>query len=87
MLMARSAPGGESGEIGHRGWKVRRSGAFFLPQPCHARPMRALTIALCLIATPALADVAGTASAIDAPESCRSSPLLRLLRLCYAPQA
>ena len=27
--------------------------------------MRALTIALCLIATPALADVAGTASAID----------------------
>ncbi len=28
-------------------------------------PMRALTIALCLLATPALADVAGTASVID----------------------
>ncbi len=27
--------------------------------------MRALTIALCLLATPALADVAGTASVID----------------------
>ncbi len=52
-----------------------------------ARSMRALTIALCLLATPALADVAGVASVIDAPESCRSSPLLRLLRLCYAPQA
>ncbi len=34
-------------------------------QPCHARPMRALTIALCLLATPALADVAGIASVID----------------------
>ena len=31
--------------------------------------MRALTIALCLLATPALADVAGIASVIDAPES------------------
>ncbi len=27
--------------------------------------MRALTIALCLLATPALADVAGTASVVD----------------------
>ncbi len=34
--------------------------------------MRALTIALCLLATPALADVAGVASVINAPESCRS---------------
>ncbi len=49
--------------------------------------MRSLTIALCLLVAPALADVAGTASVIDAPESWRSSPLLRLLRLCYAPQA
>ncbi len=49
--------------------------------------MRALTIALTLLATPALADVAGVASVIDVPKSCRSSPLLRLLRLCYAPQA
>ena len=32
-------------------------------------PMRALTIALLLLATPALADVAGVASVIDAPES------------------
>ena len=31
--------------------------------------MRALVIALCLLATPALADVAGVASVIDAPES------------------
>ncbi len=45
--------------------KVRRSGAFFLPQPWHAVPMRTLTIALCLLATPALADVAGVASVID----------------------
>ena len=49
--------------------------------------VRFLVIALCLLATPALADMADTASVIDAPESCRSSPLLRLLRLCYAPQA
>ncbi len=46
--------------------------------------MRALALTLTLLATPALADVA---SVIDAPESWRSSPLLRLLRLCYAPQA
>ncbi len=31
--------------------------------------MRALTIALCLLATPALADVAGIPNVIDAPES------------------
>ena len=31
----------------------------------HAVPMRALTIALCLLATPALADVAGPARVID----------------------
>ena len=31
----------------------------------HPVSMRALTIALCLIATPALADVAGVASVID----------------------
>ncbi len=31
--------------------------------------MRALTIALCLLATPVLADVPGVASVIDAPES------------------
>ncbi len=29
------------------------------------RPMRALIVILCLLATPALADVAGTASVID----------------------
>ncbi len=34
-------------------------------QPWHHVSMRALTIALCLLATPALADVAGIASVID----------------------
>ncbi len=43
----------------------RSGGAFLLPQPWHAVPMRALTIALCLLATPALVDVAGVASVID----------------------
>ena len=33
-----------------------------MPQPWHAVSMRPLTIALCLLATPALADVAGVAS-------------------------
>ncbi len=52
-------------EAHRRRSKVRLSGAFFFPQPWHAVPMRALTIALCLLATPALADVAGVASVID----------------------
>ncbi len=34
----------------------------FLPQPWHHVSMRPLTITLCLLATPALADVAGIAS-------------------------
>ncbi len=34
----------------------------FLPQPWHHVSMRPLTITLCLLATPALADVAGVAS-------------------------
>ena len=36
-----------------------------MSQPWHAVAMRALTIALCLLASPALADVAGVASVID----------------------
>ncbi len=39
----------------------RSGGDLLFPQPWHAVPMRALTIALCLLATPALADVAGAA--------------------------
>ncbi len=48
-----------------RGGRKLRWRASFLPQPWQAVPMRALTIALCLLATPALADVAGVASVID----------------------
>ncbi len=36
-----------------------------MPQPWQVVSMRALTIALCLLATPALADAAGVASVID----------------------
>ena len=43
----------------------RSGGGFFLTQPWHHVSMRALTIALCLLAAPALADVAGGASVID----------------------
>ncbi len=43
-----------------------RSGrAFLFPQPWHSALMRALAITLCLLATPALADMAGVASVID----------------------
>ncbi len=69
-----------------RTWPRRERGFSFaqaVARCSHARPDHRL----CLLAIPALADVAGVASVIDAPESCRSSPLLRLLRLCYAPQA
>ena len=48
-----------------RGAPVRSGGAFLLPQPWHSVPIRALTIALCLFANAAHADVAGTASVID----------------------
>ena len=34
-------------------------GAFLFPRPWHSAPMRALTIALCLLATPALAGSEG----------------------------
>lgn len=36
-----------------------------LPQPWHSVPMRALIAALCLLATPALADVTGIPTVID----------------------
>ena len=36
-----------------------------MPQSWHDEEMRALIIALCLIATPALADVTGSARVID----------------------
>ncbi len=39
----------------------RSGGAFLLPQRWHPVSRRALTIALCLLAAPALTDVAGTA--------------------------
>ena len=45
-----------------RGWKPRFGGAYFLPQPWHHVSMRPHTITLCLLATPALADLAGVAS-------------------------
>ena len=43
--------------------KFRR--VFLLRQPWRPNPMRALALTLCLLATPALADVAGVASVID----------------------
>ncbi len=41
------------------------AGCSFCHPSWHHVPMRALTIALCLLAAPALADVTGAASAID----------------------
>ncbi len=35
----------------------RSGGAFLFPQPWHSAPMRALTIALCLLSTPARPDM------------------------------
>ncbi len=42
----------------------RSGGAFLSLQPWHAVPMRALIMVLCLLTTPALADVAGTAGSL-----------------------
>ena len=66
---ARSALRGEADLIRRKAdiaaGRVRRSGIFFFPQPWQAVLMRALTIALCLLSSPSLSDVAGVASVID----------------------
>ncbi len=43
-----------------------------MPQPWHHLSMRPLTIILCLLATPALADVAGVASVILDNNQCKA---------------
>ncbi len=67
------------GESGHRGWKPRFGGAYFLPQPWHHVSMRPHTITLCLLATPALADLAGVASVKRAALSAYAEHLLGIV--------
>ncbi len=52
-------------------WNWPRSrGAFLLRLPWHPASMRILIAALCLLVTPALADVAGVATVIDPINFC-----------------
>ncbi len=44
-----------------------------MPEPWHSMPMRALTVALFLLTTPALADVTGPARVIDGDRQARRS--------------
>ncbi len=50
-----------------------------MPQPWHHVSMRPLTITLCLLATPALADVAGVASVKRAALSAYAEHLLGIV--------
>ncbi len=50
-----------------------------MPQPWHHVSMRLLTITLCLLATPALADVAGVASVKRAALAAYAEHLMKVV--------